>query len=228
MPEVDTERDCETFDVNVDIVMCIDATGSMSPVIDMVKATAKTFHPELVNVLRTYGREVEQLRIKVVEFRDFTCDGASAMNTSRFFLLPQEASQFEEFVNGIHADGGGDQAESGLDAIGIAMDSDWVKEGAKKRHIVLLFTDAPTKDAGTNDQGSGVPKNNGELLAWWCDPQEGRMNQSAKRLIVFAPECDSWKILDSMDNSVWVKTRLDEGLRDMDMEIIMNTISASI
>ena len=54
------------------------------------------------------------------------------------------------------------------------------------------------------------------------------MNSNAKRLIVFAPECDSWKIVDSMPKSVWVKTALNDGLREMDMDIILNTLSASI
>lgn len=223
-----SEIDSETFDVNVDIVLCIDATGSMTPVIDLVKSAAKTFHPRLVETLETYGREVDQLRIKVVEYRDFTCDGDQAVNVSKFFSLPQETEQFENFVNGIRADGGGDAAESSLDAIGIAMGSDWVKEGSRKRQVIMLWTDAPTKDAGTNDQSSGVPRDNGELLAWWCDAQEGRMNQNAKRLIVFAPDCESWKILDSMDNSVWIKTNLNDGMREMDMDVILNTLSASI
>ena len=65
--------------------------------------------------------------------------------------------------------------------IALAMKPDWVAEGAKKRHIIMLWTDAATKDAGTNDE-IGVPQNNGELVSWWLDPQCGKMDPHATRI----------------------------------------------
>ena len=60
---------------NVDIVFCIDVTGSMGGILDTVKANALKFYPDLQKALEEKDKNVENLRIKVVAYRDFYCDG---------------------------------------------------------------------------------------------------------------------------------------------------------
>jgi len=105
----------DTFAVNVDLVLCIDCTGSMTPVIDMVKENALTFHEQLTKALLECDREVEQLRVKVIGFRDL-CYG-EPLEESPFFDLPQSEKEFEKFVSKLVATGGGDAPETALDAI---------------------------------------------------------------------------------------------------------------
>ena len=62
------------LDYNVDIVMCIDATGSMSPIIEEVKTNALSFYKKFVAEMDEANKRVEQLRIKVIVFRDYECD----------------------------------------------------------------------------------------------------------------------------------------------------------
>ena len=59
---------------NVDIVMCIDATGSMAPIIDEVKSNAISFYQRFVDSMEENDKDVAQLRIKVIVFRDYGCD----------------------------------------------------------------------------------------------------------------------------------------------------------
>ena len=96
---------------NVDIVMCIDATGSMSPIIEEVKANAISFYEQFVNCMEEADKDVAQLRIKVIAFRDYGCD-SEPMIQSEFFVLPDQNEDFRSFVDSIKATGGGDGPEN--------------------------------------------------------------------------------------------------------------------
>jgi hypothetical protein len=82
----------------VDIVFCIDVTGSMSPILDRVKDNALRFYDDVQRNLTDKGKNVDELRVRVVAFRDFKADGAAALQESSFFRLPDEQAGFAEFV----------------------------------------------------------------------------------------------------------------------------------
>ena len=123
-------------------VFAIDATESMQPLIDKVKSLTLSFREELEKGLKENRRIIKNLRIKVIVFRDYYVDDKYAMEESRFFILPEEKQEFYNFVSKIKAGGGGDEPESGLEALALALRSDFVKDGDKKRHVIVLFTDA--------------------------------------------------------------------------------------
>lgn len=127
---------------NVDIVMCIDATGSMAPIIDEVKSNAISFYQKYIEEMEVNDMDVAQLRIKVIAFRDYACDD-EPMTESQFFTLPDQNEEFRVFLNNIEAKGGGDFPENAFEAIATALKSDWVTEGPRRRHIIVVFTDAP-------------------------------------------------------------------------------------
>ena len=54
----------------VDLIICIDATGSMTPVIDLVKSNALGFYKEIENRMKETQKNLDQLRAKVIVFRD--------------------------------------------------------------------------------------------------------------------------------------------------------------
>lgn len=85
----------------VDIVMCIDCTGSMAGIMDTVKANALKFYPDLKSALEAKDKHVDTLRIKVIAFRDFYADGSEALSESPFFTLPDQQSDFQSFVSGL-------------------------------------------------------------------------------------------------------------------------------
>lgn len=145
------------IDTNVDIVFAIDATESMQPLIDKVKSLTLSFREELEKGLKENRRIIKNLRIKVIVFRDYYVDDKYAMEESQFFILPEEKQEFYNFVSQIKAGGGGDEPESGLEALALALRSDFVKDGDKKRHVIVLFTDASAHPL--EQQEDGVPSN---------------------------------------------------------------------
>ena len=108
-----------TFRYDVDLVFCIDATGSMSPLINMVKNNALNFYGDLVRAMEKNSqgmpKRLDSVRIRVIAFRDYMEDAANAMMTTDFFTMPDQAEDFKACVNSIRADGGGDEPEDGLE-----------------------------------------------------------------------------------------------------------------
>ena len=179
----------------VDIVFGIDVSGSMTPIIDQVKANALRFYDDVQSNLTAKGKNVDQLRVRVIAFRDFAADGEAALEESPFFTLPEERAGFSEFVNGLVAEGGGDAPESGLEAVALAIDSQWTTTGDRRRQVIVIWTDSPAQTLSPSvlppDIAARVPADFSALTDAWEDEQ-GRMGSSSKRLIVFAPDGPGW------------------------------------
>ena len=211
-------------DYSVDIVMCIDATGSMAPIIDEVKGNAISFHKKFVDSMKENGKEVAQLRIKVIAFRDYGCD-EEPMLESGFYTLPDQNVEFESFVNSIEAIGGGDGPENALEAIALALKSDWTKGGSKRRHAILVFSDAPAlplgERAGSASYPSGLPADIAQLGAWWegTDQTLGSKYQAkAGRLVAFVPNAEPWTELQAWNRYWPAFSSAGTGLPDVDLQ----------
>ena len=129
----------------VDIVFVIDITGSMTPVIDQVKQGALTFHDKLLDVMASKDKAVSSLRLRVVAYRDYLDEPSDALFQTPFFQLPDDRTAFDGFVQGLHADGGGDEPESGRDGLAAAMHSPWERGVDRRREVGLIFTGAPSQ-----------------------------------------------------------------------------------
>lgn len=222
-------------DYNIDICLCIDKTGSMSPIINTVKANALNLYADISNALEEKGKHVNQLRIRIVWFGDYVADGDNAMIVSDFLNMPEDMEKFREGVECITAYGGGDTPEDGLEALAIAMRSPWCRDGWKKRHIIALFTDAPAHDLGYSSKVAGYPRANmpktfGELSAMWGDEDTpGEMDFQAKRLLLFAPNDSYWKtISNAWENTIIRNAREATGLSDVTYQAMLDTIVNSV
>jgi len=216
----------DKVEMNVDIVMCIDATGSMGGVIEMVKENAMSFHEKLIEKLNEIGRDVVGMRVKVIPFRDLTCN--EDMAVSEWFELPSEAADFKKFVSDIKATGGGDEPETAIDAISLAMKQDWVQIGVKKRHIILLWTDASTKMPGIQKLRPDLPQSMAEVFKMWGDPQDAVMDPSCKRMILFVPEHESWNFAEDMDLVSPQYYDLGSGLDGLTMDVVLDVLAKSV
>lgn len=219
---------------NVDMVFCIDSTGSMGNVIDMVKRNAIHLYEDVMQSMELKGKKINSLRVKLIAFRDYASDAENAMLASEFFELPEETEEFEECVKSIVAFGGGDDPEDGLEALGYAIKSAWNTEGVKKRQVIVVWTDAPTHMLGEGINAPNYPtkmaKDFSELTAWWGDSaNEGFMNQNAKRLLLFAPDAPYWNsISDTWDNVIHFPSIAGAGLGEFDYQQIIDAISNTI
>lgn len=214
---------------HVDLALCIDATGSMSSIINRVKASALAFHDQLMVEMKKKDKYVDVLRVRVIAFRDYYADKAPMLE-SPFFTLPADQDGFKSFVSSIHADGGGDEAENGLEALALAMKSSWTKEGARRRHVIVVWTDAnahPLEKAGKpTSYPADMPQNFDELTDMWEGQQ---MQSSAKRLVLFARESTPWSDIGLNWNQVVLyPSKAGEGLKEIDLEAILELIAASV
>ena len=223
---------------NVDIVFCIDVTGSMSPVIDLVKEKVRKFPHDLKDNLDKKGKIANNVRIRVVAFRDFGNDNsADAMQASEFFLVEPstDMAKFESFVNGLSASGGGDEPESALEALSIAQASNWTHEGDKQRHVIVMFTDATAHKLEsrvgevTGPFKDQVVTSMDELFGRWEGSQTVRLKKDCRRLLIFGPDAYPWnEIADAWGQTVFLPSQAGKGLEDVDYETILTTIAQSI
>ena len=219
---------------NVDLVFCIDTTGSMHGILDTVKKNALKFYPDLQNALEEKNKNVENLRIKVISYRDFYADGEGALDQVDFIDIKSNADKFNSFIHTLSPEGGGDEPENGLEALALAINSDWVKDGDRQRHIIIVWSDASThpleKNSGSKPSNYpiGMPKDFNELSDWW-DGQEYMTNSSAKRLILFAPDSNAWTdIATHWENTIHHPSKAGDGLADLDYKTILSAIVNSI
>lgn len=228
----------------VDLVFCIDATGSMNPVLNLVKSNALSFYSDLMNVLNSKGKRVESVRIKLIAFRDYVADGDDAMLVTDFFTLPDDSEEFSQAVKSITAFGGGDVPEDALEALAYAIRSDWSKSGTKKRQIIVLWSDAPPHPIGfgknMENYPSGMAADFRELTDWWENEQNGFINRRAKRLILYTPNTDEsagydsereypWSnIVNNWNNVIHFPSTAGEGLKEVQYQEILSAIVQSI
>lgn len=219
---------------NVDIVMCIDCTGSMGGLLDTVKANALKFYPDLKKACDEKDKNIDQLRIKVIAFRDYNADGEYGMDETAFFSIPDEEANFKSYISGLTPAGGGDEPENGLESVALAMNSDWTTGGDRRRHIIIVWSDAsahPLETPLTKNSfyPAGMPANFNELTDWWEDEQGGKMNKSAKRLLIFAPDANPWTEMGlNFGNTIHFPAKAGDGLSDVDYQTILASIVNSI
>ncbi|HET6483597.1 MAG TPA: vWA domain-containing protein [Actinoplanes sp.] len=219
----------------VDIVFCIDVTGSMYPVLDQVKEGALTFHKRLEDSMAAKDKAISKLRLRVVAYRDFADKPSNALEQSAFFTMPGQAGEFESFVSRLRAGDGGDEPESGLEALAVALHSDWERGLDRRRHIVALFTDASAHPLGTGSSAAtypqAAPATIDDLLEVWGygGGQSAAMENAAKRLLLFAPDTTPWnEIAADWNNTIYVPSRAGEGLSEIEFTEIIDAISNSI
>lgn len=221
------------FETNVDLVICIDVTGSMGPVLHKSTMLARDLIGQINAGLAEKNRRVDKLRVKVIAFGDYYCDDVP-MAESAFFELPAQERAYHDYLDRLSAHGGGDAPESSLEALYKAFTSDWCTTGAKRRHIVVLFTDTsphPLDDPrreGCPGYPQDMPHSLVELEDVWNDGQ-GRLGSTERRMAIFAPEDETWTKM----GSTWELVHhhpcvAGEGLGELDMRFVVNWIANSI
>ena len=218
---------------HVDMVFCIDATGSMRHVLDFVKQNATSLYQDVMRAMEKKQRTIDRFRIRVIAFRDYLVDGDKAMMASDFFSLPEQTQQFHDCVNCIAPEGGGDIPEDGMEALAYAIRSDWTREGIKRRHIIVVWSDAPTHPIGHGKIApwypEGMARDFEELSLWWEDEQlGGAMDEKSKRLLMFAPDAPEWNRISSEWSQVVHVQTVSEGLSELEYQQVIDAVCNTI
>ena len=220
---------------NVDIVFCMDATDSMRHLLNLVKKHALSFCDDLMEEMASKGKTIHELRAKVIAFRDYMADGDKAMLKTDFFNLPEESAEVSQIISTLKHEGGGDEPEDGLEALAYAMKSNWTTGGDKRRHIIVVWSDASTHKLGECKRASSYPANMvkdfDELTDMWDGGLQngGVMDDNAKRLILFTPNVPSWStISDNWDKVIHFPSEAGTGLDQLTYQEIMHQIALSI
>ena len=228
-------------DRKIDIVFCIDGTGSMTPCIDKVKANAKKFYKDFVEKMTAdYNTDVDRVCVKVITFRDFHDDGDKSLVESEWFdLSAGDDAKYDYHLHGIVAEGGGDDPENGLEALFTAMKCDWNAMGDKDRQVIVLFTDADALALGDRQSEPGypdkMPKDEIELQNAWLGARPAFLSQSEfklkdrlKRLVIFAPAGTKYADLSKTYNRCqFIPVSLADGMAEWDFDDIIKIIAAS-
>jgi len=224
------------FAYNVDIVLCIDGTQDMEPFIEGVKNSAKIFHEKLAEGMSKRLMDITTLRVKVIVFRDYFHDGDKSMEISDFFTLPGQTNNFNNFVSSIKAYGGGDGPDSGLEAIAHAVKSDWNTGGERKRHVIVVWTNASAHrfeeaqgEKRPANYPSDMPKTLEDLAYMWHETGAGSLNKFGKRLVIYAPDVYPWNVIGTeWENACWWTSKAGECITEIDMEMLLGPIKCVV
>ena len=231
---VDREDQVRGIACTVDLVLVVDATGSMSATVDRIRDRSTSLYRDLHAAMVRRARILRQLRVRVVAYRDFYADPpADALVVSAFFALPDEEIGLSRFVARLVAKGGGDEPETGLEALAEAIRSPWSAGGPRSRQVVVVCTDASAhrleREAGGKPAGypAGMPADLDALTDMWESP--AYVDQRAKRLLVYAPAAYAWtQIGDAWENAVHIIARPGEGLAEVTYAEIVDAIARSV
>lgn len=116
-----------------DIVFVLDCTGSMQGEINAVRDAIADF----VDTIEAQG---VRARVGLIEFRDRLIREEHRVITFDGQPFTNDPKLFRQQIAHLHAHGGGDEPESSLDAVMLALQQPFAPEANK---VIVLVTDAP-------------------------------------------------------------------------------------
>lgn len=214
------------FEIDIDVVICVDASANMRNVIDKVKANILSFPKKYCDQMDDIEMPVEQFRVKLIVFGNYK-DDSQLTYESEFFVLPDQHDKFSSFVNSIEVDEGRVTATDALNAIERALKSDWadfsVKAG-KCRQIIMMFTNSNMETVNKAISTDKPPVDIADQLEKLClmvshdGPEGSNFRYRRFRCAVFAPEIFPWTEIPSWERSALFPfyTELDRLNNDCD------------
>lgn len=210
----------------LDIVMCIDATGSMQNTLNSVQQSAATFDGQLRSELGLEANDPRfKIRVRPIYFRDwkdtqyhdiyptYYRDGLIMAND--FFDLDDsgDTSAFQSFLNSEYASGGFDYPEASGACMNEGMRSNWYDvenqtdfpedENLTVFPIIVVWTDNSIQQLWRTQSymSTTQPTTYSSFEAQWNNP--AIIPQDPKLLVLFGPQNYSgWSTVKYWDNYV--------------------------
>lgn len=217
---------------SVDIVFCIDASAAMAPILEEVKRSVIRICEDIQGASLGFGANIDQFRVRTIVFRDYEdpSNPAEHMAESDFFYLPEDRANFEEILDGIDARGGGDGGKNGLEALYLAMRSDFVQYTPRDRQIIVLFTNSDAlpllKRSSAPDYPSGIPDEAGLAAIWLGSSNDPdiKLLPRLERMIIFAPPGTHYEEFASIFPSVIFQPLDADGLGSVDFSALSRAV----
>lgn len=132
----------------INLALVVDTTGSMSGIINSVRDTLKEFVNAITETKAT-------LRIALIDYRDIEEDGDSSTvlhqgSTYSIWFENSNIDELKEQIDHLGADGGGDEPESVVDALGNLVKPDIMTFNASAAKFAFLVTDASYKEGNNH------------------------------------------------------------------------------
>lgn len=219
--------------VALDIVFCLDATSSMTPFIDTARKIVLSFHRKMQDGMMTRGIILDRIRARVIEFRDCFAD-TSWLRQTDFLVLPANEWVLNSVVSTITASGGGDEPESALEALSVAIGSDWIGKHVKSVLLIVMLTDASAHPLGKGgvkrsaDYPEGLATSLSDLQERWSALCRGAPAQ-IQRLLLLAPDAYPWKeIARTWNDCIHLVSAGGHGLAEAAAEAVIESILSTL
>jgi len=224
---------------HVDIVFCIDVSHSMRSRIGVLRDFVSSMPKDLIEKHLSKDKVIDKCRVRFVMFADCKTSKHS-LSATPFFQVHhhRQHSQFEMFLSKLTTiENQRSIHRSGLEALAIAMASDWIQEGDRQRHFIVMLTDASAHrlEDRVGDLPetftAQIPSSLSELTDIWEGEGQNAsgvtttLKQPARRLFLFVPDMYPWpSIGDNWGQTVFLPSKAGEGLAEVVLELLTNSV----
>jgi hypothetical protein len=193
----------------------------MEPVFRELKEKVLRFPRDLVLKMRTKGKNPVQLRTRIVSFTDVVLTPET-----RFINFGKETLNWthHNFVQRLKIDTACmDNRRASLEALAIAMASDWTQDGDRQRHIIVMFTDASAHRL--EDRVGEVPAKLLPNIPLTLDELEEKWDLQSHHglsLALFTPDVYPWSTIgDCWARTLFLPSKAGEGLAEFEYKTIL-------
>lgn len=228
----------QSYKCVVDLLIIMDATSSTQSYIDEYKQHALNMNDEIIEALKEKSRDVDEIHVKVIVFRDLYVDQEKAIEESPVYILPRDSEKYKAFLDNIESAGGGSSAESGLEGLAYGLKNmTWNKTGNKHRQICLFYSDDESHPFEKSKNGKdkyypeGMP-NNLEELSDWIESKQSRLIKNGFsikdfRCFMFVPKVYPYKEMKEWSGFFIIEQEQGKGLENFQFKVVTEAISAS-
>lgn len=228
----------QSYKCAADLLIIMDATASTQTYIDKFKQHALSMYDEIIQALKEKARIIDEMRVKVVVFRDLYVDQEKAIEESPVFILPRDSEEYKSFLDSIKSAGGGSLAESGLEGLAYGLKHmQWCKTGTKRRQICLFYSDDESHPFEKARRGKdkyypeGMPQNLEEFSDWIESKQSPLVKNGFSlkdfRCFMFVPKVYPYTEMKDWTGVVLIEQEQGKGLENLQFKIVTDAIGAS-
>ena len=178
---------------DMDITFCFDFSRSMASRITPIKNGAKTIDADLREAFASREIPLDRLRVRAIAFSDIYVEGDRSLLSTPFCRLPEEEEVYFRYLTSFRPRSGGDDPESGLDALVLAMAGEWERDSESGYHVIFLWTDASAHMPGSRSRPWFLPRIIPNRMEEITELWHGGLMESASRLLILAtPDTEPW------------------------------------